>query len=272
MTVRAFSPWCQAWLRSLGAGAGERPPDRDVALAAALAARGRPATEAIVHVDRVLAGLVLDQVRLGVVEALEAHDGMPADDVPASAGGAPLVPVSSPRIDPEVWCDSGGAMYAVLADLGVCEPTFDGPEQMLECHALQRVYLPERADRYGFETQAYTGAEAAEALGLPPLPEVEGERCHAWANERGVVVEARIEQYLYGTYVGLRDGKAVADLFARLPDATRRTLGIIKGTTPAPEDERGTPEHVYDIEIGRIHTYRQGEEVTVAYRAPKYGA
>ncbi|MFT3770315.1 MAG: hypothetical protein QM820_33220 [Minicystis sp.] len=265
---QAFSPWCQKWLSSLGRDSIHLPPDRRERLSAALAARGLPFTEAIAHVDRVLYGLSFSLVRFGIVEALEAQDALPVDDWPHSTGGTRLIPVSHPRVDPEIWCDESGAMYTVLYDLGVCEPTFDSAEHLLECEALHRVYLPERGDRYGFETQQYIGAAVADALGLPPLQEADGERCHAWANDRAVVVEAKIEQYLYGTSIGVRDGASVAEMLAKLPEQARKKLGIIKGATPEPEDLQGAPEAAYEIKDGRVQTYRRGDVVTVAYQSP----
>ncbi|APR79218.1 Hypothetical protein A7982_04565 [Minicystis rosea] len=271
VTAQALSPWCRRWLASL-ADRTTAPPDRRDRLVAALSSRGRPFTEAIDHVDRVLYGIPFDQVRFGIEEALAAQDGMPPDDWPVSEEGRPLIPVSHPRTDPQTWCDDAGAMYTVLYDLGSTEPTYDSAEHLLECQAFQRVYLPERKDRYGFETQASIGVAAAAALHLPPVPEVDGKRCHAWADDRAVVIQANIEQYLYGTYVGLRDGAAVSELLAALPEAARKQLRIINGSQPGPHDREGVAEASYDIGDGRMQTHRNGDVVTVVYEPPTFGA
>jgi hypothetical protein len=265
---RERSPWCQQWIRSLG-GQPERPPDRHERLKEALAERDVPYSRGIEHVDEVLFGLRLGAQGFGIVEAIAARRSVPPDDFPWTSEGTLLVPVTVPHnYSPEWWCDSAGAMYAVLYDLGVCQPTFDSAEHLLECKALQAVHLEARGDQYSFETAAYLGEVAASALTLATLPEVEGKRCHAWSGERAIVVEARLEQYLYGTYIGLRDGSAVGDLLSRLPKEMQKALRVIRAPDVAAADRAGAPVAAHDLSYGKMLIYRWGEEVLARYEPP----
>jgi hypothetical protein len=86
----------------------------------------------------------------------------------------------------------------------------------------------------------------------------------------GARVEAsssRLKQYLYGTFLGLHDAAAVADVLSAIPDADRRRVRLTKGVRPAPQGIEASVERVFDVDQGQVWVYRENGAIAVAFRS-----